>query len=271
MVEITLNQIIEDKKIEIDNYKRHLTIKQLEERIKKMPKPRDFGEALLKNGGINIIAEIKTKSPSSGGREIRENIDKIDLARKYEKSKATSIAVVTNKDYFGVDIEELPNIKKQTSKPILAKDFIIDEYQIYLLRAFDADAILLISPLFNDNLLSTFDLKRFVQIAKELNMDCLVECHKREDIEIVPEGVNIYGINHRDNFNGFKMDNGLTEKLIKYIPKDKIVVSESGIKTKEDVMKLAKLGEVKAVLVGTEIIKSLDPITTINDLLSGVS
>ena len=255
-----LEKIIEGKRMEVAELRRN--INDLKEKIEMLSHPRDFKRAITKanEDEIAIIAEIKKRSPSEG---LITGIDLVEIAKQYEKSDASAISVVTNSNFDG-NIELIPMVKECTSLPILRKEFIIDGDQIYESRAYGSDAILLIA-----SILESDQLERFVETSKQLGMACLVECHTREDIDKVPSAVEIYGINNRDlRHPGFNTDLNVTKELISDIPKGKIIVSESGI-CKENIDQLRHLDRrVHAVLVGTNILKSDDPIEYIKELVS---
>lgn len=204
---------------------------------------RDFLGA-LKSGGI--IAEIKKASPSEG--IIREDFNVEEIARIYEEGGARAISVLTDCGYFQGSFENLRIASKNVDLPILCKDFIVEEYQIYKAREFGADAILLIAAL-----LDVEKMQKFLKIAENLGMDCLVEIHNEEEIEKALEsGANIIGVNSR-NLKTFEIDMAGARELVKKIPEDKIVVFESGIKNREDIPE-----GVDAVLIGTALMKSSD-------------
>ena len=251
MVKIRLKNIIRDKRQEVKERKIREPIGLLKKRIKSLPPVRNFKKAI---SGKNLlaIAEIKKKSPSAG---IVTKLDALKIARGYEKSShCCAISVLTDKKYFGGDIKLLNKVKGVTTKPLLRKDFIIDEYQIYESRAYGADMILLIA-----SILSQKKLKEFFDIAKNLGLACLIESHSIEDINKIPAKADIYGINTRDLAGNFSTDLDVSKKLIKYIPAKKIIVVESGIKTAEDINFVKSLKRVSAVLIGTSILKSPYP------------
>ncbi|ODS39327.1 MAG: hypothetical protein A7316_05875 [Candidatus Altiarchaeales archaeon WOR_SM1_86-2] len=257
-----LDDIICNKRAEVDELKKTLALNELKKKCNLMPKPRDFKIAVKRTNGIRIIAEIKKKSPSTG---IIPGIDPFKIAKEYEISEASSISVLTDKKYFLGDVKMIPKIKEITKKPILRKDFIINEYQVYESRFYEADAILLIA-----SILTNGELKKLVNLSMELGMECLVECHEKEDIDRVPENVDIYGINNRDLKEIHKKPAlNVTENLIKYIPKNKIIVSESGIRDIRDIRILENLGRIDAVLTGTSILRFQgDRVSFVNELSS---
>ena len=211
---------------------------------------RDFEVALKKNG-ISIIAEIKKASPSKG--IIDPNFDAVKTALSYEKYGVDAISVLTEKKYFLGNDENINLVKGKASMPILRKDFIIDKYQIYQSVFLGADAILLIAAVLKDR------LKDYYKLATALGLHCLVEVHDRDEIELsLDSGCKIIGINNR-NLNNFHVDIHTTERLMEYIPKDKIVVSESGISSIEDIRYLRSVG-VNAVLIGESFMRKPDSV-----------
>ncbi|MBU3218015.1 indole-3-glycerol phosphate synthase TrpC [Clostridium estertheticum] len=245
-----LDEIVKNKILQIENEKIQKPLESLtniEHRV-----IRNFGKALSKNG-LSIIAEVKKASPSKG--LIDPNFDPIKTALNYEKYGVDAISVLTEKKYFLGDDKNIGLVKKNTSMPILRKDFIIDKYQIYQSIALGADAILLIAAVLKDKLKSYFEL------ATSLGLHCLVEVHNSFEIELALEcGSKIIGINNRDLSN-FHVDIHTTEKLMKYIPNDKIVVSESGISSIGDVLYLKSIGA-SAVLIGESFMRSPDSVET---------
>jgi indole-3-glycerol phosphate synthase / phosphoribosylanthranilate isomerase len=209
---------------------------------------RNFHAAINKRG-LSLIAEIKRKSPSNAAIASKD-FSPSKIAKNYEKSGADAISVVCEKNFFGGSLKYMGKAKENTDFiPILCKDFIIDEYQIYEARKYGADAILLIA-----GILTEAKIRKFTKIAHEdLNMDVLCEVHTLEELEkVLKTPVKIIGINNR-NLKTFQIDLKTTERLAKHIPKDKLIVSESGIFTKTDVKNLPK--KTDAILVGTSLMQ----------------
>ncbi len=261
MSKISLKDILRDKRKEVERRKAKEPIELLKKKISSLPPVRDFKKAIFgtashqcigKRGNLMTIAEIKKKSPSAG---FISGVEPIKIAREYEASRhCCAISVLTDKKYFGGNINLLKIVKSVTRKPILRKDFIIDEYQLYESRAYGADMILLIA-----GILSQKKLRHFLKIAKNLGLSCLIESHSLKDLKKIPEGAEIYGINNRDMARDFSVNPYTAKKLIRYIPPKKIIVVESGIKTKEDINFIMSLKRVNAVLIGTSILKSPHP------------
>jgi indole-3-glycerol phosphate synthase len=251
MKKITLKDILRDKRQEVEQKKSKEPIGIFKKKIASCLPVRDFtgrisGEKLM------AIAEIKKKSPSAG---LITGLSAVRIAREYEASSyCCAISVLTDKKYFGGDVKLLKKIKSVTTRPVLRKDFIIDEYQIYESRAYGADMILLIA-----GILSKEELKRFFGIARHLGLACLIESHSPEDIKKIPPEANIYGINTRALAGDFSTDLNTAKKLIKYIPEKKIIVVESGIATKNDIEFVKSLKQINAVLIGTSILRKPHP------------
>lgn len=244
-----LKKIIQNKKREVEMSKQAMPLDSFRHKLKNSE--RDFKEALSKNR-LSLIAEFKRASPSQDF--IRQKDAFIGSGRFFEiisayGKYADAISVLTDEKFFGGGLSDMEAVGKMTKLPILRKDFIIDEYQIYESRLYNADALLLISSeLPNDK------LNRFIRIAKSLRMSCLVEAHTEEELKrVLDSDAEIIGINNR-NLDTLEIDTGTTLRLMGKIPNDKIVVSESGILSKDYVNKLK--GKVNAILVGNYFMNS---------------
>ena len=203
----------------------------------------------LKKDGLSIIGEIKKASPSKG--LIKENFNPLELGKEYEKC-VDAVSILTEEEFFLGSPNYLEAVSKTINLPILRKDFIINEIQIYEAKLLGASAILLIM-----SILDNATLKKFHNIANSLNLDVLVESHTEEEVERAKKiGVKIFGINNR-NLKTFDVDLNTTIKLSKLIPSDCVLVSESGIVDKDDIKKL-KPANIDAILVGETFMKSKD-------------
>jgi indole-3-glycerol phosphate synthase len=261
-----LDKIVENKKREIEE--RGELYKKLAEKIKKnLPADSSafkhaFSCAVSCAGKINLIAEIKRFSPSDP-IPIR-GFDAVDIARVYEAGGASALSVLTDRDYFGGGFEVLASIKNTVGIPVLCKDFIVDELQIYAARHYGADAVLLITGILKDE-----EMKKFIGLADSLGMSSLVEVHSEDELErAVNSGAKIIGINNR-NLDTLEVRLSTTLELIKLIPRGRTIVSESGIKTREDVMKLKDAG-VNAILVGGALLRSSDIAAKIKELMTTI-
>mgnify|MGYP001224284804 CR=1 FL=1 len=246
-----LTEIIELKKKRIETSKLKRDFDELKTSAiaarEKAEKHR-FKTALLKDQ-INIIAEIKRASPSKG--VINDKIDVSEFARNYEKGGACAISVLTEEDRFCGSLEDLKSVRKAVNLPILRKDFIFDEFQIYEAAEAGADVILLIAAMLDDEI-----LQKLYSLAKEgLGIDALVEVHTLEELERVKKiGARIIGVNNRD-LKTFKVSLDVSRELIKHAPKDALIITESGLSTKDEILELRELG-FSGFLIGETLMRS---------------
>ena len=241
-----LDEIIEKKRHEVKERKVLRPLADLEQMIAGRPATRDFAAALAGGAGCAIIAEVKRRSPSRG--LLRADFDPVRIAREYEGAGASAISVLTDENYFGGSDADLAAVKAAVSLPVLRKEFIIDPYQIYEARAIGADALLLIAAILTDG-----QLREYLDLAASLGMAALVEVHDRAELDrALAAGAMIIGINNRD-LKTFVTDIGTTLELAPLIPKDRIAVSESGIRSRGEIETLSKAG-VHAFLIGETLI-----------------
>ena len=257
-----LDQIIKNKLLEVEILKgeQEHTISD----VVKMNLPKNsFVESVrdkIKNGKNAIIAELKRCSPSKG--YLDKKLDIKAMASLYEKSGAACISVLTDEKFFKGTKNDLMLAKNTCSLPILRKDFIIDEYQIYESKVYQADVILLIVSILSDD-----ELKKFLKIANELNLDCIIETHDENEIKrALKLDYPILGINNR-NLKNLKTDLNNSVSLFTSISKDYTVIAESGIKTAEDINMYNDLG-IFNFLIGESILRSKDYATFIKKLLN---
>ena len=245
-----ISRIIEEKGRVVEEAKRLKTKEDLIREISYISVNSSFKKNISRPHHINLIAEIKKASPSKG--IIRGDFNPPKIAMTYQANGASAISVLTDERFFEGKLEHIKMVKESVSLPILRKDFIIDEYQIYESVAAGADAILLIA-----DLLTAGEMTDVYQLATSLGLDVLLEVHDEEDMETaIAAGGDIIGINNRD-LHTFKVDLTMTQKLMRLIPAHKITVSESGIKSYEDVMFLKSLG-INAVLIGEAFMEAAD-------------
>jgi len=245
-----LKEIVAKKKERIVFSQRQLSLEDLKAKIAGLPATRPFQQAISKPRQISLIAEIKQASPSQG--VIRQNFNLTEIARAYQEAGAQALSVLTEEDYFHGNPAYLNEVKAIFSGPVLRKDFILESYQIYESRYLGADAVLLIA-----DLLTKDKLAEFMRIADELGLDYLVEAHDAKELKkVLNLKAPIIGINNR-NLRTLEVDFKTTEKLFTLIPKDKVVVVESGIKNSQDVLFLKILGA-SAVLIGAAFMESAD-------------
>jgi indole-3-glycerol phosphate synthase len=233
----------------------------LEKMIKIQTPPLDLEIALYGNH-IKLIAEVKKASPSKG--IIRHSFDQLAIARTYANSGAAAISVLTEERYFQGSINYIKQIRNELRDrriPLLRKDFIFDPYQIYQSRGYGADSLLLIVAI-----LEPERLKELMSLSHQLGMKCLVEVHNENELEVaLSSGAKIIGINNRD-LNSFTVDLSTTKRIKPLIPSDRIVVSESGIKNREDINMLEEWG-VNAVIIGEALMAVQDIANKMRELL----
>ena len=243
-----LKEIVAKKKERIVLAKQQLSEDDLKVKLIDFPATRPFKEVISKPRQICLIAEIKQSSPSKG--LIRQNFNLQEIAQSYQESGVQAISVLTEEDFFSGNPTYLNQVKSIFSGPILRKDFILESYQVYESRYLGADAILLIA-----DLLTKDKIIELMQIADSLGLDYLVEVHDEKELKkVLNLKVPIIGINNR-NLKTLEVDFKVTEKLFTLVPKDKVVIVESGIKNSQDVLFLKILGA-SAVLIGTAFMES---------------
>lgn len=219
-----------------------------------------FEQSLSKNG-MSFICEIKKASPSKG--IIAEDFPYLKIAKEYEEAKASAISVLTEPEFFMGSNDYLKSIAQAVSIPILRKDFIVDEYQIYQAKTIGADAVLLICAL-----LDTQTIKNYIRICDTLGLSALVEAHTEEEIKsAINAGARIIGVNNR-NLKTFEVDINNCIRLKKLVPENIIFVAESGIKTADDIKKLKDV-QADAVLIGETFMRSKNKKETLEKLNGG--
>jgi len=246
-----LEKIVADNMPELAARKRRRPLAGLKSLALEQPPPLDFAAAIC-GERIKLIAEVKKASPSRG--VIRHDFDPVAIARTYANNGASAISVLTEANYFQGSLDYLSDIKKALGSriPILRKDFIHDPYQIYESRAYGSDSLLLIAAI-----LSKGQLEELLGLSHELGMSCLVEVHIEAELETAHlSRARIIGINNRD-LNTFTVDITTTERLHPLVLPDRIVVSESGMKSRSDIERMSRIG-VNAVLIGEALMKAPD-------------
>jgi len=257
-----LQEILNLKRKRVESARDKTDLEMLREQAKQVrfaSKPHRLHEALQNVGKINIIAEIKRASPSKG--IINDKIDVAETAKSYERGGACAISVLTEEDRFQGSLDDLIIAKKSVTLPILRKDFICDEFQIYEAAANGADAVLLIAAMLGDK-----DLTNLYRLAeRELSLDVLLEVHTLEELERAKAiGAKIIGVNNRD-LHSFDVSLDVSRKLIKHAPKDSLLIAESGLRTREDLINLKSLG-FSGFLIGETLMKSGDAENELREL-----
>ena len=251
----SLDKIINKKKEKLNLLKDKLVIEDLKYKIDKFDKYLDFKEKIYSNlskGKLSLIAEIKKASPSAG--IIIKDYNPVDIASIYEKNNATCLSVLTEEDFFNGKLEDISKIKEQINLPILCKDFFIDKFQIPLAKSFGADAILLIVAALGQN-----QLEDLYNTALEYKMSVIIEVHTIEEaIRVSNFSSAMIGINNR-NLKTLKTDLNNTFEIYKTLNNfNGILISESGIKNKDDVLKISNQTNIKTFLIGESLLKNLN-------------
>ncbi len=253
-----LDRIVATKRQEIEAARARTSSLELEARLADAPAPRDFMAALTSQPDVAVIAEVKKASPSAG--VLRADFDPVGIARVYEQHGASCISVLTDAPYFQGHLGYLTAIRAEVTLPLLRKDFILERYQLLEARAAGADAVLLIAEI-----LPGAALDELLGAARDLGMEALVELYDAENLpRVAASGARLIGINNR-NLRDFVTRLEHTLELVRALPGDRCVVSESGIRTRSDVLRLQEAG-VKAILVGETLMRAPDIGTRLDEL-----
>jgi indole-3-glycerol phosphate synthase len=265
---VILDRILEHKKAELRHKNSRGYLADLKTRIRDAGPTLGFSvtlDARCRPDRPALIAEVKKASPSLGllRPEFEQRFEPVNIAEAYREHGASAVSVLTDKDFFQGDLTYLADVKSKVGLPALNKEFMVADIQFYEARAYGADAVLLIVAG-----LEKRQLIDFSALAKELSLDVLVETHHERELDIVLEwmpDIRLIGINNRD-LKTFSTDLGVTLRLAKRIPADKLIVSESGIHTRHDVLRLVEAG-VHAMLIGESLIRAQDTGAKIRELL----
>ncbi len=244
-----LNRIVESKQREVEERRARTPERALEGRLAAAPPARDF-RAALEAGGVQILAEVKKASPSAG--VLRTDFDPVAIARTYADHGAAAISVLTDEPFFQGRLSYLEAIRAAVAPPLLRKDFILDRYQLVEARAAGADAVLLIAEILSDE-----QLGRLLRQAGELGLQALVEFYEPANLRrVLDSGARLVGVNNRD-LRTFVTRLEHTLEVAARLPADCCLVSESGIRTRQDLLRLQEAG-VKAVLIGETFMRAAD-------------
>ena len=245
-----LDKIVDARRESVAHRKRVLPEVALKIAVQKAEPPRDFAGALTRNDW-NVIAELKKASPSRG--VLREDYNPAALAPKLEGAGAVALSVLTEEEFFLGSLGHLKEVKKVTGIPVLRKDFIVDSWQVWEARAASADTFLLIAAVLDDA-----SLRELLELGRDLRMEPLVEVHSHEELDrVIAAGAKIIGVNNRDLRN-FEVCLETSLELIEKIPDECIAVSESGLNSRADLVRLRAAG-FDAFLVGERVMKAEDP------------
>ncbi len=260
-----LDKILEAVRHRLMATKANMDGSELAERarsIRRSSSPHRLSKELNRTDRVNIIAEIKRASPSRG--VINDRIDPEETARLYERGGACAISVLTEPDFFQGSLDDLRRVRKAVSLPILRKDFIVDEFQIYEAAVAGADAVLLIVAALQPDQISNLQT-----IAQDFGLDALVEVHTREEMTIAKQiGAGLIGVNNR-NLRTLEVSLDVSRELIEHAPADTPMIAESGITNRDDLLELRSLGY-SGFLIGETLMRSTDPESEIGSLTAGV-
>ena len=246
-----LARIVSHKRDELTQTQKKMPLAALQQMAQSQAAPRDFRRALTAGKNLAVIAEMKKSSPSAG--VLREDFTPVALAKSYAAHGAAALSILTDEKFFGGNLENLQKARTVCTLPILRKDFILQPYQIWEARAFGADAILLIVAM-----LDRSQLFELLFAAAETGVQALVEVHDEAELDrALLAGANLIGINNR-NLQTFEVTLETTERLSNLIPASCVRVAESGIKSRQDVGRMAACG-VDAILVGSHLMRQADP------------
>ena len=254
---VRLDELVGATREAVHRRKRERPLAELEREAGSQPEGRPFAEALARPG-TSLIAEHKRRSPSAG--TIREGLSCADVVRAYERGGAAALSVLTEEAHFGGSLADLREARAASELPVLRKDFTIDPYQLYEAKAAGADAVLLVV-----GAMSQDELTALYREAHSLDLDAIVEIHDEEELDAALEvDADVLGINNR-NLETFSVDIQRTFDLLHDVPAGKVVVSESGIQTREQIDELEQVG-VDAVLIGEALMRAPDPEEAVRQL-----
>jgi indole-3-glycerol phosphate synthase len=253
-----LDDILKHKAQEVAERKRRVPESSVRERAARAAPPLDL-RGVLAGPGVSVISEIKRASPAKGGLNL--NLDPAGLAGRYVTGGAAAISVLTDERFFSGSDADLQAVRAAVTVPVLRKDFVVDSYQVYEARAIGADAVLLIV-----RALSRLQLRELQGLARDLGMSALVEVHSAEELQVASDvGASLVGINNRD-LTRMVVDLETTARLRPLVPAGVVLVSESGIRSADDVRYVAALG-VDAILVGESLVTAPDPVEQLRELV----
>lgn len=256
-----LERIVAVKRQEIERRRAEVSERQLEAQVQDAPPVRDFRATLERGPGLGVIAEVKKASPSAG--VLRADFDPVAIARIYEANGANAVSVLTDETFFQGQLSYLTAIRQAIAPPVLRKDFLLDRYQILEARAAGADAVLLIAEILGDR-----ELTSLLHETRALGMQALVELYDRENLpRVLGAGARLVGVNNR-NLRTFVTSLDHTLELLRDMPGDVCLVSESGIRTRDDMVRLEQAG-VKAVLIGETFMRAPDIGLKLRELRGG--
>lgn len=255
-----LSEIIANKRFEVDIQKRAIAIEQLEEGVRELPPTRSMRQALA-NSPTGIIAEFKRRSPSKGW--IKEEASPEEIVPAYAAAGASALSILTDEKFFGGSLRDIRTARPLVDLPILRKDFIIDEYQLYQARIVGADAVLLIAAALKQDRCQELAVK-----AHELGLEVLLEIHRADELPYITKEIDMIGINNR-NLGTFHTDIENSFQLAGQLPKEALLISESGISDAETVKRL-QLSGFRGFLIGETFMRTPSPGKALNEFITSI-
>lgn len=255
-----LTEIIANKRFEVDRQKAIYSLYELQDMVIDLPKVRSM-KASIAASSSGIIAEFKRRSPSKGW--IHRDANPKDIVPYYALNGASALSILTDNIFFGGSLSDIRTVRKEVRIPILRKDFIIDEYQVYQSRVIEADAILLIAAA-----LSIEKCDALIKLAHQIGLEVLLELHDESEIPYASLGADMLGINNR-NLGSFYTDSQHSFDIVKQLPPNALLVSESGLKDAETIIRLREVGY-KGFLMGEAFMKEADPPLALKQLIKGI-
>jgi indole-3-glycerol phosphate synthase len=255
-----LNEIAAKTKERVKELQKNKSLETVKKQAESMDKDTGYPfEKAIAAEGLSFICEVKKASPSKG--LIAQEFPYVEIARDYQKGGAAAISVLTEPYWFQGKDSYLEEIRRAVTLPIIRKDFVVDEYMIYEAKIMGADAVLLICAILSDE-----ELKRFFHIADSLGLTALVEAHDRQEVErAIKAGARLIGVNNRD-LHTFTVDINNSIRFRRDVPEDILFVSESGIKTEEDIRRLTK-NHVNGVLIGETMMVAKDRVKAVKEFI----
>ncbi|WP_455057661.1 indole-3-glycerol phosphate synthase TrpC [Jutongia sp.] len=255
-----LNEIAAKTRERVKEQKRIRPLEQLMDEAQEMNSDTGYPfEKAIGKDGLSFICEVKKASPSKG--VIAQDFPYVEIAKDYEEGGASAISVLTEPYWFQGSDQYLREIRQAVSLPIIRKDFVVDEYMIYEAKLMGADAVLLICAILNDE-----ELKKFFQIADSLGLTALVEAHDQEEVDrALKAGARLIGVNNRD-LHTFTVDINNSIRYRQSVPDNVLFVSESGIRTKEDIRQLMD-NNVNGVLIGETMMRAQDRVAAVREFI----
>ncbi|MFA6831160.1 MAG: indole-3-glycerol phosphate synthase TrpC [Bacteroidaceae bacterium] len=257
-----LTEIIANKRFEVDRQKTIYSLRELEDMMQDhMPQIRSMKQSIAASSS-GIIAEFKRRSPSKGW--IHRDANPVDIIPYYALNGASALSILTDEVFFGGTLSDIRNVRQEVNIPILRKEFIIDEYQVYQSRAIEADAILLIAAA-----LSMKKCDELIQLAHQLGLEVLLELHDESEIPYASLGADMIGINNR-NLGSFHTDSEHSFDIVKKLPQESFLISESGLKDAETIVRLREVGY-KGFLMGEAFMKESNPPLALKQLIQEIT